>query len=220
MIIVLEGPDGAGKSTLFHQLETALSEKVKFRMVPSRNPISQREFNDYLDGCIEDSHSPRLTIYDRVPWISDPIYSVVHQRPLRLNVRKLTEYYSLPQIVIFCNPSDISPTDIDRSYKAYKPRQDLGRVTKNHEHIVSTYRDFFNANRGQFSGYIHYDWTKDNVVELVNLLTKLLKVQDLCAECWQLLTNELGLNAGDAIKPKVWVSPEQQMELILEVKSG
>lgn len=157
-MIVLEGPDGAGKTTLANQLSAALNIAVQHSGGPpkSREEIieRQRTLNDRL-------RRKELFIADRVPLISDSVYGPI--------IRGGTPFETLPHFgielrmyltapIIYCRPpiSRIADTVYKRKEppKAYKSIDHILGVKDNLSGIVLSYDWVV----GDFPHW-NYDWT-------------------------------------------------------------
>jgi len=154
MIIVLEGPDGSGKSTLSLQLEKDLGATLH------RSPMlpSQEVFDFVTEEQEYHAERKELHIHDRVTWISELIYSRALDRPVRLNLNKFNHYLDLPQIVVYCAPTGINKMNIDVGFKAHKSKDHLDAVMRNHTKIINMYEGFMGSNSVKFTGYIRYNW--------------------------------------------------------------
>jgi len=80
-LIVVEGPDGSGKTTLIAALRRR-SPKYFWGVRASRNPGS---FSNLVNACswlnVAALHSAPLVVTDRHPLVSEPIYATVLRRP-------------------------------------------------------------------------------------------------------------------------------------------
>lgn len=105
-MIILEGPDGCGKSTLVHQLRTHLKLNLRPRFADSLGgPV-----DNVYDAMMSDLNSGvgKDHLYDRYPFISEPIYGT-HIRGTydpRFASDELTEAIDVYKpLVILCIPS-------------------------------------------------------------------------------------------------------------------
>lgn len=75
-MVIVEGPDGSGKSTLVSELVNALDLEVQPRACTSDNGVEVTTLRDWVDT---DMSRPVLTdmLYDRHPLISEPIYGPI-----------------------------------------------------------------------------------------------------------------------------------------------
>jgi len=89
MIIILEGPDGAGKTTLADQLLNSLQYGVRIHHHGSYLSCTPNEIQNAYFRSIYDA-SPTI-IMDR-SWLSEPIYAdVVRKSPSRLSSNHVRE---------------------------------------------------------------------------------------------------------------------------------
>lgn len=109
MIVVVEGPDGAGKSTLIEKLRA--NSTRYFIIIKSAGPPPHlgyiQEFHDALEA-FERSFSPMpiTVICDRHPAISDPIYAglIGDRKSIPLSTSKWM--LRSIDVLIYCRPSD------------------------------------------------------------------------------------------------------------------
>ncbi len=107
MLIVVEGVDGAGKTTLIDSL--ASHSKRPFWRIQGLNP--------YRDSAPLESFlrwlktiPPHVDIVcDRIPLISEPIYGTIlrsFDRMEYLGAKEIDEFFQLPHLrIIYCRPS-------------------------------------------------------------------------------------------------------------------
>lgn len=74
MIIVVEGPDGSGKSTLVSQLARQTGYKVIHRVAPE----TQQDVDLMYLSYWEEMHRAQNLIYDRA-WYSDMVYGPIYR---------------------------------------------------------------------------------------------------------------------------------------------
>ena len=156
--VIIEGPDGAGKTKLLHQL---LSKYRRHQIAPRTcsslgGPLSSDGMIAYLDlyGCLG-GH-----IYDRHPSISGAVYDAVLSRTAPDNVgTRLQEtfHWILENArVIYCRP----PMDVVVKAMHSKPR--LDGVARNIYQIVDTYDSLMK----NLICHERYDWTQDDLPSL------------------------------------------------------
>lgn len=159
-IIILEGPDGSGKSTLGNNLSTEFGLKC----FHSGKPTTQKEMDDRIDFII--SLKDELWILDRAPWISEAVYSKCFNRPFLDTDRILEIWFKVPQLVIYCVPSFISPDQISTETKSHKSPDFLKRVKKNHQAIVQQYDEVINLIPAHIE-VLRYDFTLPNAYDTI-----------------------------------------------------
>lgn len=162
MIIILEGPDGGGKSTLAGKLVKDLNAKYYH----SGGPKTKSEMDMVINELEIMAHSKSIIIVDRVPWISEMVYPYAFGRKPVLSVAEYLQHLKLPQKIIYCKPS--GPAQMSLDYKEHKPKEHTESVIKNHERIADLYDALFKR-----IPHIRYDFYKTNY--------KILK-DKLCAD--------------------------------------
>lgn len=89
MIIVIEGADGAGKTTLAHALMEAIPNGLG-EYIHATRPDDQWSYAaGLIDQAVASHRRGKVVVMDRL-WISDNVYSWIHQHPSRsgINVRR------------------------------------------------------------------------------------------------------------------------------------
>ena len=153
MTIVVEGPDGAGKTTLVKQLE----DVTQFKLMPRRVGQDTQALVD-LKQWVEEDNSTRENwrLYDRHALISEPIYGPIlrsQQKPCFTNPvwmkTELQRFYDRIPLIVYCLPplevvrrnvandeNNIAVADkIDSIYAAYVARACLDVAGGRHAFI-------------------------------------------------------------------------------------
>ena len=157
MLIVLEGPDGNGKSTLIQQLY----EDFGIPKYSSGGPKSKERMIEVLKELTDMAYSSTRYLVDRVPYISEPIYSKAFGRKPVMLKKILESYYRLPQKIIFCHIGDQKQAlaNMSREHKSHKPLEHLLGVEKNHSKITDLYENLMDDLEHKGSNIFEYDWT-------------------------------------------------------------
>lgn len=156
--VIIEGPDGAGKSVLLRRL---LEEHPEYQQAPRGcsslgGPLCGADLAVYLAeyGCMGSA------IYDRHPSISGAVYDAVFHRPPDIAVGRLLRgafhWITENARVIYCRP----PADVIAQVVAAGPQ--MAGVARNIYRIMETYDSIMNY----LVPHEVYDWTTDALPDL------------------------------------------------------
>jgi thymidylate kinase len=163
MIIGLEGADGTGKSTLSNRLIKDLG----YEYIHTGKPETQKDFDNLIYDLIKLSKSSEVYIVDRLPWISELIYSKVFNRIFMIDEEGINESKKLNQIIIYCSIPVTESADISKSYKSYKSHEFLEEVKSNSIKIRNEYKKLFESNKIVGYNVISYDFTIPNSYDII-----------------------------------------------------
>lgn len=108
-MIVVEGPDGAGKTTLIKQLTEAYDIPIAPRVV-TKDAEAMVDLKDWVDNQLEEGFQD--VIFDRHRLISETIYGPILRTAQEAGFNELSwvgprlkRFYELEPIIIYCLPS-------------------------------------------------------------------------------------------------------------------
>lgn len=148
MLVIVEGPDGAGKTTLARAISAQLD--LEYRRNPhisSTHGAVTEASADWADEQIRvDDWSG---VYDRFFYISEPIYQLVSLRPLNVDskriIRGIIDLANIEPIIVFCLP----PWEVSREVIRAQPEKlvstSLAQLEKVHWAYSAAYSHWSNA---------------------------------------------------------------------------
>lgn len=165
MDIIIEGPDGSGKSTLIKQLV----ELTGFHVIPGQGPekypheMNHRAYQYNKLARFRQAYSAPPHIYDRHPCVSHPIYSL-YTPVQKVEQIHVDEFYRLNNLYVYCQPRD---TTLSHERKEYDTDEHQRALELNQEAICGHYE----AWGLKHAHVIHRWWEEDN--KTVSLLAQL-----------------------------------------------
>lgn len=158
MIIILEGPDNAGKSTLGQKLSDCLGIDLVHPGGPPKNIV------EVIARCQEQSNVFQLStevdfIFDRVTCISDQIYRGRPEFDRVFGVYQGQLKIAKNVIIIYCRPSDTRVKNFDDHVQ--KDHEDAA-VVQHAKDNVDRVVDEYDGLMSMFSADKHYHFVKYN----------------------------------------------------------
>jgi len=167
VIIILEGPDGGGKTTLSERLRQALS-KDRMATVVKHGPYIGMSAEDLCKTYFR-SMSQALTYDDHVildrSWLSEPIYGSVYRDGLNRVDKarwRMLERVALTRgaVVVHCQP------DLSLCVDTFKQRKGI-EYLDNTEQLGAVYEAYETLPQHTCLPVVHYDYEKDALESLV-----------------------------------------------------
>ena len=155
-LIIIEGADGNGKTTLLKQLEKDTHLPVFYSGGPKTSEAMINMLYDLEQMAIDE----KVYLCDRVPFISEIVYSAALQREPVIDPIALMEYWKLPIQIIYCRLSDSSEAlkNMSREFKAHKPFEHTKEVELKHERITEMYDQIMDEAEKDGVNIFEYDW--------------------------------------------------------------
>jgi alpha-ketoglutarate-dependent taurine dioxygenase len=156
MLIILEGPDGGGKTTLASTLRLAIDDYLWIIRTNSKphHPYEMVEIADWLKKV-----PPRLILVcDRHPYISEEIYDPVLRsgRPMitesQAGMMALANYLA-DVLIVYCRP----PEEVLEV--SSKKNVQMEGVNENLGQLISAYDRLMRALKDRGVEVITYDWS-------------------------------------------------------------
>lgn len=153
MIIVVEGADNSGKTTI----ALNLAKRLKAIYVKSENiPPEERFLGQY--GMILTSanvYGNGIVISDRHHAVSDPIYGPIVRGWTKLDVDEALAHIRRIDAFVYCRPTE------DVITRTMNERKQMAGVAQNAHKLIQAYDKFFAQEFIRTKVWI-YDYTKDS----------------------------------------------------------
>jgi cytidylate kinase len=134
MIIVVEGPDNAGKTTLAQQIAKDL-KAVLIKVERPKRAIDLVAYQGLLHKAAEYSGA---VVADRHVAISEPIYGTIIRGGHELKPEDIMLCMAELDVVIYCRPFR------DKIIGSIRSRPQMDGVVENTRAIIDAYDEFFN----------------------------------------------------------------------------
>jgi hypothetical protein len=222
-LVITEGPDGGGKTTLCKELMKNYPEFVYKHPVPSEGPEGQTE--EYMitdmEKDIKKAENGEWILMDRINLFSEIIYGPICREASRITEEHWEYLFqrliALDPIIIYFRPmDDVLLANLDND------ELQMDGVRENIITIANAYDDFFcHLKHTRGIGYIEYDYTKDlNAVELLAELDQQLntkKIQESINQNEGPAEKSIYQNVGDPYTRLIEEGTELVAELIVQM---
>lgn len=168
-LVIVEGPDGAGKSTLAEKLSYDLS--IPFVHTGG----AAKDLAELMARMEKVQETPGPAIIDRCPHISDAIYKRAMGQPLFMNpLVAWKDLMTVGPMIIYCRLQDPAEmlTAIVETKKDHKPPEYLERVRQEYPEILHGYDFTMDRLKRMGLWVFDYDWKRssyDRIKEAVSV---------------------------------------------------
>jgi predicted HAD superfamily Cof-like phosphohydrolase len=135
-MLVIEGPDAAGKSTLAKYLSRVFNTPICASEGPPKYP------GEINERCERYASLPPNTIFDRHPCVSQVIYSRVLNRPNDLLQHHIQHFYQQRPTIIYCEPVVPVLGSMLHQVKDHDNEEHLRQIDGNFLELTATYRQW------------------------------------------------------------------------------
>ena len=151
-MIILEGADSAGKSTLAYRIAQTFGLLIK----PSSGPPSTS--NEWRSRMAKYEQLQRDTVCDRHPCISDIVYSKAFGRDSWLTTHDLATFHKADHLIIYCRSPHAGV--LTPQVTAFDTPEYIERLTANLQLVDEGYKNYFEIH----PPHLKYDWSNTDVV--------------------------------------------------------
>lgn len=174
MKVIIEGPDGSGKSTLVQELAKITGWKVVLGEGPEKHPgeMLQRIKRILKEGAYAEAYSVAPRIFDRHSCVSHPIYSRftnVSEVPTEVT----DQLYDLEHLIVYCQ----APTgglSNGHEVKGYDTEDHLKAIMESHDDILEAY-DQWALKRAHL---IHRFWDPHSTLRIASNIIGLSNIRN------------------------------------------
>lgn len=158
--IVIEGPDGAGKSTLVRKVSEGLGR-------PFSHTGGATDGLDQLNRACRAQSVLMLSgeILDRCVFISDDIYKIsMGQIPILPPAILVARFWTLNPVIVYCRLNSVATMKslTVETKKAHKPPEYLEEVRKHFSEVVRRYDSKMELLTQEGFTVLGYNWMKDD----------------------------------------------------------
>ena len=178
MILILEGPDGSGKSYLANYL----TAKWSFSLIPTQGPPKSRgDLLHRMDRVISRDQPRERILSDRFALFSEQVYGPVirdncllTEYDIQTYTRRLIRHNA---VILYCRPSDETLAKVELEKKSHKDEDHVQRVKSQFSRITLVYDRVMHAASMSGLTVIKYNRDKTTTEDLFNVW-----ISPLCGE--------------------------------------
>ena len=172
MIVLVEGPDGAGKTTLINDLVDYSNDKkvgcTKLTTLPRDWPDQFRLWRELFTSLRDYRLSPHIYLIDR-SFLSEIIYRMVmNDKEANIKLQDVTTLMKSVSAIVYCNHKDAYNFAKKRGEDYVTDELTHSRITNGYEIMIGVIEMFTDTD------VIYYDLTLNNVVDVYNKIAGLI----------------------------------------------
>ena len=159
MLIIVEGGDGSGKSTLVQKLKT-----FNFKIEKPAALNNRHQFEYYERLALQSIYNEENVILDR-SFISELVYRVFDKKKPRL---KLSEMFALLKYckIILCETGTQFQDALKRGEDNITNEEDSIQIKMLYRHYISLMEQFENV------PVLRYNWQKDKMIKVISFINQ------------------------------------------------
>lgn len=165
-LIIVDGPDGAGKSTLINQI------KDKFVVLSAPKSHAKKTREEFLidyDMMRQEAKDSHMFIRDRSFLVGEYIYPSILNRDPKFTQQELWNMLQVVDpVIIYCRlDSKVDMfNNISRELKEHKPTEFTQAVMNQYERIVDAYDDYMINAKLVGIKVLKYNWQQHTIEDL------------------------------------------------------
>lgn len=159
MLIIVEGGDGSGKSTLVQKLKT-----FNFKIEKPAALNNRHQFEYYERLALQSIYNEENVILDR-SFISELVYRVYDKKKPKL---KLSEMFALLKYckIILCETGTQFQDSLKRGEDNITNEEDSIQIKMLYRHYISLMEQFENV------PVLRYNWQKDKMIKVISFINQ------------------------------------------------
>ena len=159
MLIIVEGGDGSGKSTLVQKLKT-----FNFKIEKPAALNNRHQFEYYERLALQSIYNEENVILDR-SFISELVYRVYDKKKPHL---KLSEMFALLKYckIILCETGTQFQDALERGEDNITTEEDSIQIKMLYRHYISLMEQFENV------PVLRYNWQKDKMIKVISFINQ------------------------------------------------
>ncbi len=160
MIVIVEGADGSGKSTLVKHLKEL--GYPTFSITEKSKPT---EYIKWIDTCVE--NYDKIAICDRASFISDLVYRIVDGKNRRgMNLSQMSQVMRHEVIIIYCKTDTAFHDAITRGEDNITNKALHQKICDTYDMIMEMFKIFSD------SMVYEYNWKTQDFSNIINFIKK------------------------------------------------